>query len=165
MSPWCSRVSTYECDRKGKDVDDAQRERSLVHRTLLVQVDVEVAALGAHARREASTVLVGDAAQDDDTADEGADEEEVDEGDEHGIVSGGCVGDDGRDDPAEGETGDDEEDENVVGGELVDVGVSPNPVALQRWDQYGARRSWAIECVAYQHAHNRDGHKQLKDSP
>lgn len=122
---------TYECHGKGKDINNAQRESGFKHSTRPIDAVVEVAAAGGDAGVDVAAIGTGDAAHDDDAADEGADEEEVDEGDEEGVVAGGGVGDDGRDDPAEREAGDDEEDEDVVGGELVGAVVLVDEPALE----------------------------------
>jgi len=55
-----------------------------------------------------------DAAEFVDACDEGADETEVDEGDEEAIGFGAVVGEEGADCPGGGEDADDEEDEDVV---------------------------------------------------
>jgi len=62
---------------------------------------------------------VADAAQGPDGADEGADEGEVDEGDEEAVGARAVVREEGGDGPGAGEDGDDEEDEDGVWGEGV----------------------------------------------
>jgi hypothetical protein len=68
-------------------------------------------------------VGVGDAAQVVDGGDEGADKEQVDEGDEAGVSRGAVVAEEGEDGPGKGEDRDDEEEEDRGGREGVDFGV------------------------------------------
>ncbi|KAK4064469.1 hypothetical protein Trihar35433_7986 [Trichoderma harzianum] len=62
-----------------------------------------------------------DSAQEVYAGDEGAEEAEIDKGDEERVVGGAAVGEEGEEAPGEGEDGDDEEDEDGVGGEDVCV--------------------------------------------
>lgn len=62
---------------------------------------------------------VADVAQVVDGGDEGADNGNVDEGDEEGVGGRAVVAEEGEDGPGEGEDGDDEEDEDGVGGQEV----------------------------------------------
>jgi len=76
--------------------------------------DAEIDLVGI-ASCDVRAVLVGYAAQLVDPCDQGADETEVDEGDEEGVVFRAVVGEEGADCPGGREHGDDEEDEDVGG--------------------------------------------------
>lgn len=116
-------------DGEPDDVDDAERESGLEHDAGLVRVPADArsgdgdvadgARPGGCAVRPVGAVGVGDAAEVVDTGDEGADEAEVDKGEEAGVGGGAVVGEDGEEGPGEGEDGDDEEDEDGGGGEGV----------------------------------------------
>ena len=97
---------------------------SLKHRTLLVATKMPSIPTDGYVGKidlvgiascDRSTVFVGYAAQLVDACDQGADEAEVDEGDEEGVVLGAAVGEEGADCPGRCEHGDDEEDEDIVG--------------------------------------------------
>lgn len=122
---------TYESDSKRQRDNYAQCKSRLEHRASPVDVVIEVAAARRYARIEVAAVRTCYPAQSDDSADKGAEEEQVDEGDEEGIMFGEGVGDDGADDPGEGEAGHDEEDENVVGRELVGAAVVIDEPSLE----------------------------------
>lgn len=66
--------------------------------------------------------------------DEGAEEAEIDKGDEERVVGGAAVGEEGEEAPGEGEDGDDEEDEDGVGGEDVCVvELADEPAEHANW--------------------------------
>ena len=77
-----------------------------------------------------AAVGVGDEAELVDGCDEGAEEEEVDEGDENGGAFGGCVADQCVDGPEDGDDADYEEDEDVDRGDLVCLDVAVDEVGL-----------------------------------
>jgi hypothetical protein len=129
-------VSVVESDKGGPGkedaVHDAKGEAGLEHGAWLVRVEAPAGARDAEAARRATpvaaaakrdTVGAGDAAQVVDAGDEGADKEQVDEGDEAGVGRGAVVAEEGEDGPGEGEDGDDEEDEDRVGREGVELVV------------------------------------------
>lgn len=72
---------------------------------------------------EVAAARIGDVAKFVDAGDEGADEAEVDEGDEDGGVAGGSAAENGEDSPGGCEDGDDEEDavENPVSCALLGI--------------------------------------------
>lgn len=117
--------------RKEKEeaVHNRQRPARLEHRTRLAQLNPiaskrdipqqRKASRVRSRRRQTGAVIPGDAAEGVDAPDEGADESEVDEGDEAGVVLGAVVGEERADGPDDGEDYDDEEDEYGVGGEGV----------------------------------------------
>ena len=118
-------------------VHDPERKGGLQHRARLVCGEVEpVHGHGAQGAGDGvggvvgdvGAVCVGDEAELVDAADEGADEEEVDEGDEESVGAGAVVGEEGRDRPGGAEDGDDEEDEDVVRREGVGFGVDVHEV-------------------------------------
>lgn len=75
-----------------------------------------------------------DSAQEVNAGDEGAEEAEVDKGDEERVVGGAAVGEEGEEGPGEGEDGDDEEDEDGVGGEDVCVvELADEPAEHANW--------------------------------
>lgn len=110
------------------DVHDAKGPAGLEHRAGLVvdQVvagsnDTDIAhghipVLGA---TDAHAVCVADIAQEVDGGDEGAKEEDVDEGDKVGVCGGAVVAEKGEEGPGKSEHRDDEEDQDGVGGESV----------------------------------------------
>lgn len=117
--------------RDGKEdaIHDAKRKARLQHRTMLVCVqmerrlpgntiivdgDGEIAVGG-----EVGAVRIAYVTELVNASDEGADEAEVDEGDEEGRVPRRFAAEDGRDGPGGSEDGDDEENEDRVGGEQV----------------------------------------------
>ena len=77
-----------------------------------------------------AAVGVGDEAELVDGRDEGAKEEEVDEGDEYRGAFGGCVADQCVDGPEDGDDADYEEDEDVDWGDLVCFDVAVDEVGL-----------------------------------
>jgi hypothetical protein len=81
-------------------------------------------------------VLMGYAAEFVYAGNESTDETEVDEGDEHAVVFGPVVGEEGADCPCRGEHADDEEDEDVVWCEGVVGGVDVHEVGqhAECWD-------------------------------
>lgn len=127
-------------------IHNPKGEASLLHRTLLISAEIEP----SHSRRteiaewnrvrvaggNVWAVLVGDVAEGVDGADEGPDEEEVDEADEARVVGGAVVGEEGCNGPGEGEDGDDEEDKDIVGGEGVRAVVDVHEVGEHAhcWD-------------------------------
>lgn len=75
-----------------------------------------------------------DSAQEVYAGDEGAEEAEIDKGDEERVVGGAAVGEEGEEAPGEGEDGDDEEDEDGVGGEDVCVvELADEPAEHANW--------------------------------
>ncbi|KFY45031.1 hypothetical protein V495_03139 [Pseudogymnoascus sp. VKM F-4514 (FW-929)] len=103
--------SQHTRKEKEQAVHNRQRPTRLEHRTRLAQRDPIAAEAGTPQQRKGSRGV--------DAPDEGADEGEVDEGDEAGVVLGAVVGEEGADGPDDGEDDDDEEDEDGVGGEGV----------------------------------------------
>lgn len=77
-----------------------------------------------------AAVGVCDEAQFVDAGDEGAEEEEVDEGDEDGGALCGGVADHGVDAPKDGDDADDEEDEDVDWGDYVGFEEAVDEVGL-----------------------------------
>lgn len=71
---------------------------------------------GIIGRGHAAAAVLVDIAELVDARDKGADEAQVDEGDEPGVGFRAVVGEEGGDGPDGGEDRDDEEDEDVVGG-------------------------------------------------
>jgi hypothetical protein len=118
-----------ERDEEEDRVHDSKRPRRLEHRTVLVDVyrpsrtaaDSKVAERSEcdvdGRRGEVRAGGVADAAELVVCCDEGADEAEVDEGDEERGAAGRAEADEGHDGPGAGEDGDDEEDEDVGWGE------------------------------------------------
>ncbi|KFZ21492.1 hypothetical protein V502_02930 [Pseudogymnoascus sp. VKM F-4520 (FW-2644)] len=121
--------SQHTREEKEKTVHNRQRPARLEHRTRLAQLDPitpkrdisqqRKASRVRSRRRQTGAVIARDAAERVDAPDEGADEGEVDEGDEAGVVFGAVVGEERADCPDDGEDDDDEEDEDGVGGEGV----------------------------------------------
>jgi hypothetical protein len=126
-------------------VHDAEGPARLEHGARLVGGDaigVEVG-LGEDAQGErvalgrgAGAIVAADVAQGADAADEGADDAQVDEGDEVGVVARAVVGEEGEDAPDGGEDGDDEEDEDGGGREAVLLVVDVHEVGehAEGWD-------------------------------
>ncbi|KAK0102639.1 hypothetical protein ONS95_006243 [Cadophora gregata] len=137
-------------NKKENGIHNPKGKARLLHRALLIGAEIETPhSRGAkiakrdgvwRTRGHVRAVLVGDVAQGVDAADEGADEEEVDEGDEAGVVGGAVVGEERGDGPGEGEDRDDEEDEDVVGGEGVGAVVDVDEVGEHAhcWDLVGS---------------------------
>lgn len=126
---------------------DAEREARLEHGARLVEVKRQRVA-GAHAivakgpQRDvdgaavpARAVLVGDEAQLVDGGDEGAEEADVDEGDEGRGALGGRVADQRVEGPEDGDDADDEKNEDVGRGQLVVLDEAVDEVGLRnsRW--------------------------------
>lgn len=96
-------------DEEENDIHDPEGKTRLLHRALLVRAEMypsyrRAAEIpkGDRVRRadgDVGAVLVGDVAQGVDAADEGAHEEEVDEGYEARVVGGAVVGEEGCDGP------------------------------------------------------------------
>ena len=107
-------------NRKQDNVHNPKRKGRLEHRTLLVQIEVEpiIAAHAVRAQRDGEGAAIGeiraagvaDATEVVDARNQGADEADVDEGDEVGGAAGGFAPDDGQEAPCYGEGGDYEED-------------------------------------------------------
>lgn len=114
-------------------VDDAKGEARLEHGARLVDLDVDAVEGGAAEDAEAQVdggpadharaVGVGYEAEGVHGADEGADEEEVDDGHEDGVCGGAVVREEGEDGPGAGEDRDDEEDEDGVWCQRVGIVV------------------------------------------
>lgn len=116
----------HKQQQKGGDgeedaIHDAKREARFPHRTFLIGVQTQGRCTAADAivvdgdgetavGGEIRAVGIGDVAKLVDAGDEGADETEVDEGDEHGGVAGGFAAENGEYGPSGSEYGDDEED-------------------------------------------------------
>lgn len=116
-------------DRKEDAIHDSKRKARLQHRAILVRIQMErrIAVDAIIIDREGEVVVVGkmgaiglrNVAEFVDASDEGADEAEIDEGDEEGGVAGGFAAKDRGDGPGGGEDGDDEEDEDIIWCEEV----------------------------------------------
>jgi len=129
------------------DIHDPERKTSLLHRALLIGTEMDASygsgpeiAKGDRVWRAGGyvgAVLVGDVAEGVDAADECADEEEIDEGNEAGVVGRAVVGEECCDGPSEGEDGDNEEDEDIVGSEGASSVVDVHKVGEHAhcWDQ------------------------------
>ena len=97
----------------------AKCKARLQHRAILIGIEMEgrisadAIIIDGHGEvtvcGEACAVCVGDVAKFVDAGDEGADEAEVDEGDEDGGIAGGFATENGYDGPGGGQDGDDEE--------------------------------------------------------
>ena len=121
--------SQHTSKEKEQAIHNRQRPARLKHRTRLAQRNPippkphtpqqRKASRVRSRRRQTGAVIPRDAAEGVDPPDEGADEAEVDEGDEAGVVLGAVVGEEGANGPDDGEDHDDEEDEDGVGGEGV----------------------------------------------
>jgi len=129
-----------ESDEEENNIHDAERETGLEHRARLIQMQAKRIRNAAAPRKDSNieaarvripltplrTIPLGDGAEIVDASNQSADEEQVDNGDEHGGVAGRVVGDKRRQSPDGGEDGDDEEDEDHGGreshllGEAVD---------------------------------------------
>lgn len=107
-------------DEEQDSEDDSESKRGLEHGAplLCAQIDVE-AIVGGEAKVKVGAVGGGDAAQLVDGGYEGAEEANVDEGDEAGVIGGAVVGEEGEEGPGEGEGGHDEEEEDGGWGERV----------------------------------------------
>jgi len=136
---------TYECNEERQDIYDRQCESGFEHRARLVRADVDVHPSIRRPSIAGRAVLSRDAAKVVHARDQGADDGEVEESDEEGVVAGAEVVDGGEDGPGEGYDGDDEEDEDVGGGEEVGVDVLV--------DEPG------------QHAHDGDEGDDLEEAP
>ena len=120
-----------ERDEEEHRVHNPKRPRRLQHRAVLVDIDRpwRIAADAKIAERpesdvdgrelEACAVGLADAAELVVGGNEGADEAEVDEGDEEGRAAGGAEAEEGHDGPGTGEDRDDEEDEDVGWSEEI----------------------------------------------
>lgn len=128
----------HACNEEEYAVHDPKREARLQHRALLVGSKVQrvrsdtaqyakVDLVGV-ARCHGRAVLVRYAAQLVYTCDQGADEAEIDEGDEAGVGFRAVVGEEGADCPGAGKDGDDEEDEDVGWCEGIVTGVDVDEV-------------------------------------
>lgn len=121
-------------------VHDPERKARLQHRAILIRVQAEwrisADAIVVDGEREVAVVFEsgavgsGDVAQFVDAGDEGANEAEVDEGDEEGGVTGGFAAEDGGDGPGGGEDGNDEEDSERT---FVSSGI----IQVRRWSGGG----------------------------
>lgn len=122
--------------RKKHGVHNGKRPRRLEHGARLVHRPPEPG--NAHIvnpvvpdlprRRRVRAVGPLDGAQEINARDERAEEAQVDEADEEGVVRRAAVGDEREEAPREGQDGDDEEDEDGVGGEdvcVVELGDEP----------------------------------------
>ncbi|KFY28803.1 hypothetical protein V493_02755 [Pseudogymnoascus sp. VKM F-4281 (FW-2241)] len=107
VSPMHERQHTRK--EKEEAVHNRHRPARLEHPTRLAQLNPIAAEPDIPQQWKASS----------DAPDEGADEGEVHEGDEPGVVLGAVVGEEGADGPDDGEDDDDEENEDGVGGEGV----------------------------------------------
>ncbi len=111
---------------KENNIHDPKRKARLQHRTRPIDIERKLR-IGLppkipersqtqvkRPRREIRAAGIGDAAQLDDARDEGADEAEVDEGDEECGFAGRPAPEEGRYAPGRSEHGGDEEDEDVI---------------------------------------------------
>ena len=146
-------AAMHERQRAREEEEDAVHDRQcparLEHRTGLPQANIVSpkvraiqqleAARGVAGGAEGAAVVGADAAEGVDTADEGADDAEVDEGDEVRVVLRAVVGEECAGGPDDGEDYDDEEDEDSVGGEGVGADVEVDEVGehAQRGDLCG----------------------------
>jgi hypothetical protein len=150
--------SQHARKEKEETIHNRQRPARLEHRTRLAQrnpippkthTPQQRKASRVRSRRgQAGAVIPRDAAEGVDPPDEGADEAEVDEGDEPGVVLGAVVGEEGADGPDDGEDDDDEEDEDGVGGEGVggDVEVDEPGEHAYCWDLGGRMLARCSRC-------------------
>lgn len=115
--------------RKEKEntIHNPKRPTRLQHRARLINRHIKAtdrrgmasntdAEEGIIGRGHAAAAVLVDIAELVDARDKGADEAQVDEGDEPGVGFRAVVGEEGGDGPDGGEDRDDEEDEDVVGG-------------------------------------------------
>lgn len=119
-------------------VNDAESKARLEHSARLVDLHIhaierraaEEAEAQVHARpaHDMRAVRVGDEAQGVHGADEGAHEEQVDEGHEGRVCRRAVVREEREDGPGGGEHGHDEEDEDVVGRQRVDAVIAVHEV-------------------------------------
>lgn len=125
-------ATVHPGERRGEEeedaVHDAQGEAGLEHAAGLVRVQAQVAArvIAEGPQRDApvdgaddGAVGAGDEAQRVDAGDEGADEAQIDQGNELRVGAAAVVAEQGEDGPEHGDHGDDKEDHDVVGRQLV----------------------------------------------
>lgn len=136
--PIAMQAGEHGCEEEQDGVDDAEGEARLEHGARLLELDVDAvegsAAEDAEAHVDAGSadharaVRVGYEAKGVYGADEGAHEEEVDEGHESSICRRAVVREEGKDSPSSGEDRDDEEDEDGVWCQRVGVVVAVDKV-------------------------------------
>lgn len=161
-----------------ENIHDAKRPRGLEHGAVLVDIGREPGAgLLAIVPERADLDVDGcglevgaagavDGAEFVDGSDEGADEAEVDKGDEEGGATGRAETEEGAEGPGAGEDGDDEENEDRGRRELV-VGLE----AIDEPGLVGKSVSGSVLCprrrcgCAYQHANHWDERDNLSQSP
>jgi hypothetical protein len=122
-------------DEEGDDVHDAKGEAGLEHGAALVGAPVDADARAGDldvaevdgpvvaGAGDVGAVGPGDAAQEVDGGDEGAEEEGVDEGDEAGVARRAVVEEEAEDGPRQAQRRHDEEDEDRVGRQRHGLGV------------------------------------------
>jgi len=115
--------SQHARNKEENAIHNPKSKASLQHRALLIGTKMQAIHINASqdskvdlvgiAGCDVGAVFVGYAAQFEDACDERADEAEVDEGDEEGVVFRAMVGEESADCPGGGEHGDDEQDKDV----------------------------------------------------
>jgi len=126
------------CNEKEDTIHNPKCKARLQHRTLFIGGEIKAVQarvsedpkidLVGIAGCDARAVLFCDAPELVDACDEGADETEVDEADEEGVVFGAVVGEEGCDRPGRSQHGDDEEDEDVSRCEGIIGGIDVDEV-------------------------------------
>ena len=137
LFPPTMKTSQQTRDEEEDAIHDSKRKTSLQHRTGLIHIDgesrntardiAEIDGVG-RAGTDAGARVFADEAQFIDRGDEGADETEIDEGDEEGVGFRAVVGEERCDCPGGAKDGDDEEDEDVGWCEGIVRGVDVHEV-------------------------------------
>jgi len=159
LMPPADHGSQEARNKKEDAIHDAKGPRGLEHTAGLVDGDAVGVHFGLAEDAEGQRVALGgnvaavvaaDAAQVPDAGDEGADEAQVDEGDEVAVGARAVVGEEGADGPHGREDRDDEEDEDRGRGEPVllvvdvyEVGEHPEgwDLVWERLVEAGGRRT------------------------
>lgn len=140
--------------KKRKRIQYRKRKRRLQHRTHFIWIlaqriirSLTPESKGAQGQQvlaagEVVAVFRGDTAELVDAGDEGADEAEVDGGNEDGGPFGVAVAQEGFEGPDAGEHGDDEEEEDVGGCEHVGVDEAVDEPGL--WEHHGSVQSMVL---------------------
>lgn len=116
-------MKTHKCNKEGNHTDNPQREARLQHRASLVNIQIEITPARRHAGIEVTAIDLGDISHEDDAGDKGAEEEQIDEGDEQGIVACAEITNHREERPCQRQRRDYEEDEDIVRRELVNAHV------------------------------------------
>lgn len=134
LLPLPHKQRQYRRKEKEQNIQKPKHPTSLQHRTSLIGPHTSPIDIKRSQRRTSTdqtpssrpirAVPSCSGAKGVDGADEGAHEEEIDEGYEEGVVAAAVVGEEGGDGPGRAEDGHDEEDQDVIWGEGVGFAVA-----------------------------------------